>query len=182
MALTVKRPEQIVSLCLDGALVAEAEKLELEIEEAGKKLTADRRITSVNPVIELNKKLAEVYEKQKANTAVFKLRGLRRAQWDELKTANPARKDSRVDDQYGYNVDAIIDAAMSTEGTIVEVTENGEAAEFTHRDWEAFAADLTRGQWAEFQLPIIELNGALPSVPFSHAAYKTTQGSAAKSK
>ena len=58
MALTVKRPEQIVSLCLDGALVAEAEKLELEIEEAGKKLTADRRITSVNPVIELNKKLA----------------------------------------------------------------------------------------------------------------------------
>ncbi|MGP9490050.1 hypothetical protein ACT3R5_15970 [Glutamicibacter sp. AOP5-A2-7] len=181
MALTVKRPEQVVSLCLDGGLVAEHDRLQVEIEEAGKKYTADRRLTSVNPVVELNRKLADLYERQKAETVHFTLRGLRRDVWDGLKTANPARKDNVLDERYGYDVDAIVDAAMSTEGTIAGVVDaDGEPVEFTHEEWAGLSADFTRGQWASFQVPVLELNGSVPSIPFSHAAYKTTQGSGEK--
>lgn len=181
MALTVKRPEQVVSLCLDGGLVAEHDRLQEKIEEAGKKATADRRLSTANPVIELNRKLGELYEAQKAASVHFTLRGLRRDVWDGLKTANPMRDDSIVDERYGYNVDAIIDAAMSTEGTIASVVDaEGKPVEFSHEDWVRFSADLTRGQWASFQVPVLELNGSVPSIPFSHAAYKTMQDSGEK--
>ncbi|MNW55047.1 hypothetical protein D3C74_326840 [compost metagenome] len=91
------------------------------------------------------------------------------------------RDDSIVDERYGYNVDAIIDAAMSTEGTIASVVDaEGKPVEFSHEDWVRFSADLTRGQWASFQVPVLELNGSVPSIPFSHAAYKTMQDSGEK--
>lgn len=183
MALTVKRPEQSVSICLDGSLVAESDRLHAELEDANKKVTTDRRMTTASPVVKLNLRIAELFEKQKSETVHFTLRGLRRNVWDELKAANPPRKDNPVDERYGYDVDAIVDAAMSTEGTVAGVENaEGEPVEFSHEDWLKFSADLTRGQWSSFQVPVMELNGSVPSVPFSRAAYKVMRDSGENSK
>lgn len=183
MVLTVKRPEQSVSICLDGSLVSESDRLHVELEDANKKVATDRRMTTASPVVKLNLRIAELFEKQKAETVHFTLRGLRRDVWDGLKSSNPPRKDNPVDERYGYDVDAIVDAAMSTEGTIAGVVDaENKPVEFSHEDWNEFSADLTRGQWSAFQVPVMELNGSVPSVPFSRAAYKAMRDSGESSK
>lgn len=71
---------------------------------------------------------------------------------------------------------------MGTEGTILEVTQDGEPIEFTTEDWQALSPELTDGQWTEFQLALSGLNGGRPKVPFSQSGYKLMQDSAEKSK
>lgn len=178
--LAVKRPERLVEVCLDGALVAEYEAVEAELENKRRERVVDKRMN--DPIVALERRKGELWMAQKSEMVVFKLRALPRAVWSKIKLDNPPRKDNALDAHYGFNTETLFDAAMLTEGTIVEVTQGGEPTEFTGEDWVEFAADLTAGQFGEFQVALNELNGGRSEVPFSPTGYKLIQDSAKKSK
>lgn len=180
MALTVKRPERLVKACLDGSLVAEYEAVELELEEARRKSANDRRMN--NPFADLERRKAELYEAQEAESVTFRIQALPRAVWSEIKADSPPRGGNDLDDHFGYNTDKTFDAAMQAEGAIVEVTKNGEPIEFSGKDWPEFSASLTAGQFGAFQVAIKDLNGGSNEVPFSPVGYKMIKDSGAKSK
>lgn len=176
----LKRPTRLVSVCLDGDLTAEYESLQAQLTDARRARLADGRVNS--PVAGLEKKQAELYAAQQEQTVTFQLRGLPRHEWDALKTANPARKDNDLDEQFGFNHSVLFDAVMESDGTIVEVTQAGEVVEFSKADWTELAPSLTDGQWGDFVSALAELNAGKQSVPFSLAGYKKMQASAEKSK
>lgn len=180
MALKVKRAERLVEVCLDGALVAEYEAVEAELESKRKERLADVRLN--DPVTKLELKKAELREAQKAETVVFKLRALPRAVWSQLKLDHPAREGNTLDENLGFNTDTIFDAAMKTEGTFVEVTKAGKKEPFKVEEWDEFSADLSKGQFEPFRAAINSLNEDRPEVPFSLTGYKMIQDSAENSK
>lgn len=180
MALKVKRPERLVEVCLDGALVAEYEAVEAELENKRRERVVDKRMN--DPIVALERRKGELWLAQKAEMVVFRLRALPRSKWSEIKLGNPPRKDNSLDEHYGFNTETTFDAAMAAEGTIVEVTQGGEPTEFTGEDWADFSADLTVGQFAAFQVALNEMNGGHSEVPFSPTGYKMIQDSDAKSK
>lgn len=176
----LKRPTRLVSVCLDGDLTSEYEAVNAKLVEARRAHIADSRMNS--PVSALEKRHAELYAAQQENTVVFKLRGLPRHVWDRLKTEHPPRKDNELDEQYGFNTSELFEAAMQSEGTIVEVTQGDEVVEFSLEDWQELSPNLTDGQWGDFVGALAELNAGKQLVPFSPAGYKKIQASAAKSK
>lgn len=176
----VKRAEKLVSVCLDGSLVAEYESVSAELETKRKQRIGDRRMN--DPVAALERRQVELWEAQESAKLVFRLRALPRKVWSDLRDDHPARKDNAVDEHYGFNTDTLFDAALATEGVIVEVTQGGEAVDFSHEDWSDFASELTVGQHVEFANAIKDINGGHAEVPFSYAAYKKIQGSEASSK
>lgn len=180
MSLTVKRPERLVKVCLDGSLVAKYEAVQDQLEAERRKSSNDRRMN--NPLAELERRKAELFLAQEAESVTFRIQALPRAVWSELKIDNPPRKDNDLDDHYGFNTDSLFDAAMQAEGAIVEVTKNGEPVEFTGKDWPELSASLTAGQFGAFQVAIKDLNGGSNEVPFSPVGYKMIQDSGAKSK
>ena len=111
MALTVKRPEKRVEVCLDGSLVAEHERLQAELEEARKQKILDKRLN--DPVRDLAQRVRDVEEKAKAESVTFLIRALPRKEWNAFEEAHPAREDNEVDQRYGVNTSTIFDAVLS---------------------------------------------------------------------
>lgn len=176
----IKRAERRVEICLDGALVAEYEAVEAELETARRAAIADRRLNS--PVKGLEKRQAELYKAQEESTLVLTVRALPRAKWVEIRDSNPPRDAHVSDEQFGYNTEATVAKAMLTEGTIALVEQQGEPVEFTVDDWAGIADDLSDGQWQEIQTAVISANGGRPRVPFLQSGFKLMQDSAESSK
>lgn len=176
----IKRTERRIEICLDGALVAEYEAVEAELETARRAAIADRRLNS--PVKGLEKRQAELYKAQEDHTLVLTVRGLPRAVWAKIKEDHPARDGKPVDESLGFNVDDAVNAAMLAEGAIVLAEQAGEPVEFTAEDWAAISPDLSDGQWQEIQTAVVSANGGRPKVPFSQSGYKLMQDSAESSK
>lgn len=179
MALTVKRPEKRVEVCLDGGIVARHEELSAKLETARRQRIMDKRMN--DPVQKLAQEIRDLEEAAQADTVVFVIRALPRKDWQAFEEAHPAREDNEADKTFGVNVETLFDAVLSNEdpATIarVERKETGEAVEFAPADWVDFAADLTDGQYTEFQLAVLKVNRRGSEVPFSLTAYKETQPS-----
>lgn len=180
MALKMKRAERTVQVCLDGSLVAEHEEVTAKLEDLQKRKMVDKRLN--DPAIALEKRQAELWEQQQAETVVFRLQALPRNKWSEVKGDHPPRKDNAVDEHYGFNTDTMFDAVMGLEGVIVEVKQAGQPVKFTGKDWADFAKELSVGQYAEFQVALRDLNTGDSSVPFSYAGYKRIKDSGGSSK
>lgn len=183
MSISIKRAERRVSLCLDGELFAKYEAAEEALREARLKSATDGRMNG--GVAAAEKKVFELFEAQKAASVTFLLRALPRAEWDALGEAHPAREDNELDTEYGFNTSTIFDAALSLEKpvTIVRVTDHeGVDQQFRPSEWAALSADMSKAQHGPFQVAVNLLNGGVNEIPFSHTAYKSSQGSAAKSK
>ena len=179
--LSIKRPERIVAVCLDGALRAEYEAKKAELDELSQKKFVDNRLN--DPAEKLRREIGDLWERQKTSTVHFRLQALRRADWDVLTEAHPAREGDKVDEHYGFNTATIFDAALSSEdpATIVGVEDaDGKPVEFSPADWPEFSADLTRAQFEDFRVAISGLNGGDNAIPFSLPAYKATLSSADK--
>lgn len=178
MALSVKRAERLVEVCLDGSLLAEWEATDAEYKAARAEQRASRDNRMNDPlakrVADLTEKAREVSSRYRAESVTFQLRALPRAEWDALVTKHPARKQDK-ERGLPFDVQAITDAALSTAGSIVSVTHPDGADEpFTHADWEAFAADLSSSQHDDFQSAIVSLNAGANEVPFLPASAPTT--------
>jgi hypothetical protein len=179
MALSIKRPERTVTVCLDGSLVAEYERENAKLEDAQKRVLLDERM--VDPTKGLAQKVIGLHEQARKSSVDFVIRGLKRGDWQKFVDAHPARKDNEQDDTYGFNTETLFDAVLSSEdpASIVAVTktETGEAEEFAPTDWAAFADDLTNNQYMQFQLAVLAVNNGKNDVPFSRAAFRETRRS-----
>lgn len=178
MALNVKRPERLVDVCLDGTLMAEWEATDKEYKEARAEQRASRDKRMNDPlakrVDDLREKAREVSAKAREETVTFRLRALPRSTWDNLVTKHPARSKDK-DGGLPFNVEAITDAAMSTEGTIVSVEHaDGTEEPFTHEDWAVLAEDLSKAQHEDFYVAVIGLNAGANEVPFLPESAQTT--------
>lgn len=178
MALTVKRPEKRVDVCLDGSLVAEHEALSAELEEARKQKILDPRMN--DPIQALAQRIRDIEDRAKADTVTFQIRALPRKDWAAFEDAHPAREDNEVDERYGVNTSTIFDAVLSSDSpaSIVSVSRpDGEAVEFAPADWAEFAEQLTDNQYSQFMLAVLTVNRGKNDVPFSLAAYRETRPS-----
>lgn len=183
MALTMKRAERRVSLCLDGELFAKYEDAQDRLKDAMLKQSVDGRLNG--PVAAVQKEVHALFEAQRKASVTFVLRALPRSAWDALVLEHKPREGDEVDEHLGFNVATIFDAAMSHDkpSTIVRVTDaEGVAQDFKPSDWQALSDEISRSQYVEFEAAVNGLNRGDNEIPFSHAAFKTSQGSAAKSK
>lgn len=183
MAISMKRAERRVTLCLDGELYAKYEDAEVRLSEARMKKATDSRLNS--SVLTIEEEVFELFEAQRKETITFVLRALPRAKWDALTEAHPAREDSDLDKHYGFNTDTMFDPAIAHEEptTIVRVTDHeGVVLDFKPADWAELSAEMSKSQYGFFQVAINELNGGTSEIPFSPTAFKAIQGSAGKSK
>lgn len=181
MKLEVKRPEQHVQFCLDGALYAQYSAAEEELKEARKKdlATKDARLNSATT--KLARDLVELRGRIQQESVSFLLRAMNRKDWSTLTAENPPREGNPVDKPYGYNIEAVIDAAIPR--SIVSVTKDGEPIEFNPaEDWDGTADEMTDRQYEDFGMAVIALNRGRQEVPFSLDAYRRIQGSAETSK
>jgi|SRR5690625_1761517 len=177
MALSVKRAERLVEVLLDGTLLAEWEATDEAYKEARAEQRASRDKRMNDPlskrVIELREKAQELSAKAREDRVTFRLRALPRTVWDELVTQHPPK--DKETKGLPFDVPGITEAAMSTEGTIVEVTRpDGTEEEFTHEDWAEFAQDLSKAQYEDFQVAVVTLNAGDNEVPFLPASAPTT--------
>lgn len=183
MSISMKRAERRVSLCLDGELFAKYEDASERLRDAQLKQSVDGRLNA--PVAAVQKEVHELFEAQRKASVTFVLRALPRSAWDALVLAHPPRKDNDADDHVGFNISTIFDAALAHEkpSVIVRVTDaEGVDQDFKPSDWQALSDEISRSQYVEFEGAVNALNRGENEIPFSHAAFKTTRDSAAKSK
>ena len=183
MAIEIKRATRSVTLCLDGDLYAQYEDAEARLKEARYKQATDARLNS--GVLAVEKEVFALIKAQEESTITFVLRALPRPKWDALVEAHPARTGNQADNNLGFNIDTIFDAAMSHEKptTIVRVTDHqGKVLDFNPSEWQALSDDMSRTQYADFEMALNELNRGDNEIPFSHTAFKAAQSSAGKSK
>lgn len=174
MKLSIKRPETTLELCMDGELFSQYEEMEADLKQARQEALADKRMN--DPAIGMARQLVEVIKQMRAESATFTLRGMARKNWTKLVAENPARDGNQLDKTYGYNLDAVMEAAIPA--CIVAVEKNGEPVEFDPaKDWGGLANEMTDSQYEMFVLKTLGVNRGRQEVPFSQAAYKLTADS-----
>lgn len=175
MALVVKRPETRVPFCLDGALKAEHEAAEAEFNATRNRSLADNRL--VNTSRGLAQKVSDIEERMKESTVEFLVRGLKRGDWNEMVAEHAPREGNALDKSYGFNVEALMVAAIPKCITGVE-NRSGEPLDFdVAAEWEALADDMTDSQYEDFVLAVLRVNKGRNEVPFSLSAYRMIQDS-----
>lgn len=168
MSLTIKRPEKVVSLCLDASLRAEWEAATARLADLMKR-PADGRMTGNAEATALAAEVGDLEERMAADTARFRVRGLPRNKWAAHVAAHPPRKDDPADAQYQINTATFFDAVLAE--SIVDVEQAGESVTFDGaKDWLPLADDMTNGQYGEFVDAVLELNKGAAGIPFSRAA------------
>jgi hypothetical protein len=175
MALVVKRPETRVSFCLDGNLKAAHESAEAEFNAARSRSLADARLN--DPAKDLAKKVNDIEEEMKASTIEFIVRGMKRGDWNDLVAAHAPRDGNALDKSYGFNVEALMSAAIPKSIAGVE-NQAGEPLDFAIADeWETLADDMTDSQYEDFVLATLRVNKGRNEFPFSLSAFRMIQAS-----
>jgi protein required for attachment to host cells len=175
MALVVKRPETRVLFCLDGDLKAEHEAAEAELNAARSRSLADARLN--DPAKDIARKVNDLEEQMKASTVSFLVRGMKRGDWNELVAAHAPREGNALDKSYGFNVEALMTAAIPKSIAGVE-NQAGEALPFVvAEEWDALADDMTDSQYEDFILATLRVNKGRNEVPFSLSAFRMIQAS-----
>lgn len=175
MALTIKRPETRVSFCLDGNLKAAHEAAEAEFNAARSRSLADTRLNS--PVKDLAQKVHGIEEEMKSSTVEFVVRGMKRADWNDLVANHAPREGNALDKSYGFNVEALMTVAIPKGIAGVE-NQAGESLDFdAAKEWDALADDMTDSQYEDFVLATLRVNKGRNEVPFSLSAFRMIQDS-----
>lgn len=154
--LSIKRPTKGVELCLDLSTRIEWEQAEAELVAARKDATVDQRMAG-NPTQGLAKKITELEAAMAAATVVFRLEGLPRREWSQLKTEHPPRKGEDGDKALGVNEATFFDPAIVA--SITGVTgPDGEDMEWDPESWVGLADEMTNQQYEDFKIAVLTLN------------------------
>jgi hypothetical protein len=177
MKLTVKRPETTVELCLDGSLYGEWRTAQAELERLNKEKLGDDRLNS--PIKAKAEQIKKLEQAMKDQTVTFTLRGMRRADWEHLTTANPPRDgDERDEKLYGFNLSAVMERAIPE--SIVAVQQGEEKIDFDpDTEWADLADNMTDAQYEDFIVGVLQVNRGRVELPFSFAASREIQTSEA---
>lgn len=163
-----KLPERTVDICLRGDLQAEWEDLHRQLADAEAAAAKDKRLNSSGSVRDIAQQITTVQDQMRAETIVFRMRGMGRKAWDKLMKAHPPRKDHDDDTQLGYNADTFM-VALIRECTYSPDDLDDEL-------WaELLDEKLTEWQFAQLQNTALALNVRKVDVPNSHAASRLTR-------
>jgi hypothetical protein len=134
-AARAARPFKDVVVVLDGAVSAERERLEKELETAA----ADTRLASLSPADEIQKQLDELEERSADSLLTIRLTRLPGRDWSNLTSKCPVRPDVPIDRHYGYNYDAACEAAARYRDTSNVAygarLEDGEPVDISDDEW-----------------------------------------------
>lgn len=163
------RPFKDVSVVLDAHLAARREELEQIIAaNAG-----DQRLTSASPSQKAQTELNELLASDEG-LITLRFKRLPGKKWAELTSKYPARLDSPVDRHYGYNYDAVCEAAVQfrdAEGKPYGVrVEDGEevpmlveqSKDSTVNEWEDLYEELSGHEVETIRDAVWELNEYAP--------------------
>jgi len=175
MALTIKRPETRVTLCLDGDLKADHEAAEAEYQAENSRRLADPRLGSSTRA--LAQKVLDLEEKMREQSVAFTIRGLKRGTWTDLTAEHAPREGNALDNTYGFNIEALMTEALPQSIAGVE-NNKGEPLDFdVPAEWPGLVDDMTNSQYEDFVLAVLRVNAGRNEVPFSLSAFRTTQDS-----
>jgi hypothetical protein len=134
-AARAARPFKDVVVVLDGAVSAERERLEKELESAD----ADPRLASLSPAEEIQQQLDELAEQSADSLLTIRLTRLPGRDWSNLTSKCPVRPDVPIDRHYGYNYDAACEAAARYRDTSNVAygarLEGGEPVDISDDEW-----------------------------------------------
>lgn len=167
------RPEDVVHICMAGALVAEHEKLERQLAELRDDPAAG---IEGNGRAQLAERIQALEEQMKADTYPFRLQAMKRPDFKALVLRHPPRQtaDGEPDERdkgRGFNIDSLYEELVPA--SIVDPKLDGPAMR------KLLDEDLTDGQFIELGNAAWYLNRGSVDVPFSRAAsaiMRTTGG------
>ncbi|MCG5464232.1 hypothetical protein MED01_002397 [Micromonospora sp. MED01] len=170
-----KLPERTVDICLRGDLQAEWEDLHRQLADAELAAAKDKRLAGDKRARDIGEQITAVQDQMRADTIVFRMRGLGRKRWDRLMKEHPPRKDNDEDTQLGYNADTFMEALIRACTYSPDDLDDDTWAELLGDD----KADgkLTEWQFAQLQNTALALNVRKVDVPNSFAASRLTQPS-----
>lgn len=162
--------EATVSLCLNGALVAEFEQHERELQAA--KRNASDTLDGNAAVVEIAERMEALRERMTEDTEVFRLRALPRNRWRELVDQHQPRRgeDGALDKRdaaIGVDVSTMFPALVRA--SVVSPVLDAE-------DWSALLGDestdgvLTDAQFDALSGAAWRLNRSEVDIPFSFTA------------
>ena len=152
----IRRPTDVVPLCLRGDLIAEWKRLERDFQEANS--TVDDEVTASGrsaKAAKVAREMESLRGEMQAATRLFSIQAARRPDWLQLVKAN-SRGDGDDVDQETFSV-AIV-AACCTDPAM------------SPAQAEQLKNEVTDGQWEELAKAVMRLNRTSPGVPYSPAA------------
>ena len=120
------RPFKDVQVLLDDHLQGERERLEAELAKLGN--VSDKRLASKSPADEIQEQIDALY-KDDNGLVTLRFRRIPGNVWARLTSQHPARLESPVDRRYGYNFDAVCEAAaryVDADGAVYGVVLEGD--------------------------------------------------------
>lgn len=172
MLAEAKLPEATVTICLRGDLAADHERAERELARLQEASTDSLAGSGTGEVID---RITDLEQQMREHTYEFRLRALPRVQWHELCSAHPPR---RGDDDEIIDADRFILVNTETfwEAMIRACLVDPQLSD---DEWRQLETLLTDHAWNELCDTAWGLNRRGVSVPFSRAASRTRQASAA---
>ncbi|MFE6785200.1 hypothetical protein ACFVFF_23375 [Streptomyces sp. NPDC057680] len=150
-----KRRQKSVHLCLAGDLVAEMEKLERQLSEAGDAWSPDS-LAAADPRAELVKKVAAARDKVRASYTEFRFQSLGDKGWSDLLAEHPGKEQGHLWDPETFPKALIAASAVDPEMLPEQVAELFEV--------------LNEGQRTQLFQCAYDVNNEAPGIPFSLSA------------
>lgn len=169
-------PEQTVTLCLKGSLVAAYERLDAALQEAARQDAADRlslagRDTTATDG--LVAQMADLREQMLAHERVFTFRALPPRRFANLRGRVPVKADGQSDEEFAdvyhrWLCDLIAASCVDPQMTAEQA--------------ERLSERLSDAQWRELRDAAWWVNAQKQNVPFSAVASALSRASAQRSK
>jgi len=120
-AKAAPRSSLAIEVSLDAEVSAELEGMDKEIERLIAEGAIDRRLSGENPAIQKardgRKKTAEAAAAKLTMLKFYRVPGL---EWSTLAAQNPARPGVNIDEKYGYNFHAVVEAVLPSCGRRID--------------------------------------------------------------
>lgn len=113
-ARAAAKPKPIeVTVLLDADSSKRIEEIEAEL--LARATSSDKRLAQDDGSAELQAELDQIKDASSAALVTFAFEKLPGDMWTDLTSRNPSRPDALIDLNYGYNLDAVVQAAVKAE-------------------------------------------------------------------
>jgi len=160
-----KRPSKDVQVCFDGELAVAREALLAELDEAKKLDAVDARLATPSNENEMKvrERLEQLSEAAQDALVTFRFTRIPGKEWASLTSRHPVRVDVPIDRHYGYNYDAVCEAAArfvdpKTQQAFGQRVEGDEFATLSDEEWSETFDVLSGSEIGLIRDAIWELN------------------------
>lgn len=161
--------ERLVSVCVAGALVAEHQQLERELERAQQTEVAQKRLGQKSPAQEVAARIEKLQEQMREQTYTFRFRAISAKAWSDLIAAHPDPSGKRTWNNHTFVPAAITACCVEPEG-MDDPERVGKLLDV-----------LSPAQQDDLFMGAFEANTTAPTVPFSYAASAVLRNSVTSS-